>query len=414
MDRKSGGFLRTTFLFLLFSFFQYTILSANAEIIKGRLLDERNFPVPNVSISISYGGGGTTDANGKFKLSSDKFPYNLTVFDAANAIGVTYLGLSVLNPELTFFGVKASRYVNTEVVKVNIMPVPSGRSVLIKFVSDDIFFSNDVIFSPGETQKIITVDWPSASNSINGKIIYLEKTNESYKKYGEKPITITKDFYPLTISFDSLYHFTDPGNSFITLFLPILDYNKKGFSVYADFLALHRNAEILLNTTEGDIYSTNVPVPQSLPLGFRLKVSGNGFYKDGAGFVNYVYSYPGTSMNINSETPPKLSAPQDKFYGVSENTQFSYDWGSGTGIYVVHFHCFDPVGDFYVVTNDRQINSPIGYAGSILSGEEFKWYVSMYLTYFSVDDFVKPKAFRNDVGYKAVTYSETRIFRTTF
>jgi len=201
MEKKSGGFFKAAFLFLLFLFFQYAVLSANAEIIKGRLLDERNFPVPNVSISISYGGSATTDENGKFKLSSDKFPYNLTIFDAANAIGVTYLGLNVLNPELTFFGVQASRYVNTEVVKVNISPVPSGRSVLIKFVSDDIFSSNDVILSPGETQKLITVEWPSASSSINGKIIYLEKTNKSYEKYGEKPLTITKDFYPFNYFF---------------------------------------------------------------------------------------------------------------------------------------------------------------------------------------------------------------------
>jgi hypothetical protein len=414
MSERIENITKLVFLFLLISLSQYTIKTAFAETIRGRLLDERYFPVPNISINISYGGSTSTDKNGKFQLSTDKFPYYLTITDHANSIGMIYAGLSVLNPELTFFALKSSIRVNTEVVKINFTKIPAKHSVLLKFVSNEIFYSNDILASPGETQKLITVEWPSTSNFINGKIFYLEKTSTSFEKYGEKPITITKDFYPQTVTFDSMYHYTDPGNSYITIYLPIQNYEKKGFSVYANFLALHRNSEILLNTTEGDIYSTNVLVPQSLSLGFRLKVLGNGFYKDGAGFINSSFSYPGTSMNINSETPPRLSAPQDKFYGVNENTQFAYEWGSGTGVYVVHFHSFDPVGDFYVVTKDLQINSPLGYSSGILEGDEFKWYVAMYQPYFSVDDFVKPKAFKNDMGYKAITYSETRTFRTTF
>lgn len=387
---------------------------ASAETIKGIVLDEKYFPVPNVNVSISFGGSAVTSDNGKFELSTDKFPYYISVIDNANSIGVIYMGLNILNPELIFFGVKSPRNVNTEVVKIKLSSVSPGRSALIKFVSNDIFYSNDILVSPGETQKLITVEWPSTSASINGKVIYLEKSTDAYLRYCEKPITITKDFYPQTISFDSLSHYTNPGQSFIKLYLPILDYNKKGFSVFADFLALHRNAEILLNTTEGNIISTDVLVPQNLPFGFRLKVSGNGFFKNGAGFVNNFYAYPGTSLNINNETPPILSAPQDEFFGVDKNTQFSYEWGSGTGIYVVHFHCFDPVADFYVVTKDRQIYSPLEYSSGILKGEEYKWYVSMYLTYISVDDFVKPRIFKNDVGYNAISYSETRTFKTTF
>jgi len=414
MKERIKSIARIILLILLFSLHQNLISPASGEIIKGNVLDEKHFPVPNVSVNISYGGSTVTDNNGNFELSTDKFPYYLTITDFANSIGVIYMGLNVLNPELTFFGVKSPRNVNTEVVKVKLTSVSPGRSVLIKFVSTDIFYSNDVIVSPAETQKLLTVEWLSTSSSINGKIIYLEKSPDTYVKYGEKPITITKDFYPQTISFDSLCHYTDPGQSSLKLYLPILDYNKKGFSVYADFLALHRNAEILLNTTEGNIISTDVLVPQSLPFGFRLKVSGNGFFKNGAGFVNYFYAYPGTSLNINNETPPKLSAPQNECFGVNENTQFAYEWGSGTGIYVVHFHCFEPVADFYIVTKDRQIYSPLGYSSGILKGEEYKWYVSMYLTYLSVDDFVRPKKFKNDVGYKAVSYSETRTFKTTF
>ena len=179
-------------------------------------------------------------------------------------------------------------------------------------------------------------------------------------------------------------------------------------------MSLHRNAELLLNTTEGDIISTKVLVPQTIPFGYRLKIVGNGFDKGGIGFENFVYSYPNASYNLTSETPPKLEAPQDKLYTVNSNTLFSYDWGSGIGIYVVHFHCYDPVGDFYIVTNDRNIPSPISFAGSILKGTEFSWVVAKYLTYMSVDDYVKPRNYANDIGYKAILTSELRTFRTKF
>ena len=45
---------------------------------------------------------------------------------------------------------------------------------------------------------------------------------------------------------------------------------------------------------------------------------------------------------------------------------------------------------------------------------EFRWRVNKYLTYFSVDDFVKPSAFKNDIGYKAILYSEERTFKTGY
>lgn len=380
--------------------------------IKGRLLDERRFPVPNVSINVTGGSGSKTDKNGVFKFNVEKLPYDLYLSDGANAIAVYYKNISSLEPEVTFFGLSSSRYVNTEVLKVDFLPVPANSTLIIKFVSSDAFYSEDIIASPGEKSKVLMVDWPSASESITGRVIFLQKTSLKYEKFGERAVTIQKGFYPQTISFDTLSFYNTPGESYITLYLPSMNYETKGFSVYADFLSLHKNAEILLNTTEGDIISTKVLVPQSLPFGFRLKVSARGFLKGGSGFENYIYTYPGSVYNLTSETPPQLDAPQDKYWNVNTNTIFGYDMGSGIGIYVVHFHSFEPVGDFYYITNERQVSSPLSAYSGILKGDEFSWDVSKYLSYISVDDFVKEKKFSNDLGYKAVLRSETRTFRT--
>ena len=144
--------------------------------ISGRLLDERYFPVPKMKVFVSRGGSAVTDKNGEFQLTVDNTPYDLTIFDLATNIGVVYRNLSVANPEIFLFGSVTSKYANTEALRVNFPPVPNGKTDLIKFVSDEIFYSQDVIAYSGETTKLLSVDFPSSKKQINGRIIFMEKS----------------------------------------------------------------------------------------------------------------------------------------------------------------------------------------------------------------------------------------------
>ncbi len=392
--------------------FIFTVNTASGVEIRGKVLDDRYFPVPNIYITVTPGGNAKTDSRGEFRVDAEKTPYQLYVYDDANAIGVLYTNLSTQTPELFLFGLASSKYVNTDILKIEFPPVPRGKTAIIKFLSESIYWSSDVTVNPGETSKTISVDYPSYMNNINGRVIYLEKSNTSFNKYVERAITIAKNYYPQSVVFDSLANYENPGSSIVTIYPPAFAYDVKGFSVYVDFLALHRNSCIELNITEGDIISTKVLVPLKLSFGYRLRVTGKGFFKRGDGFYNLTYSYPGATLNISTETPMILEAPQDKFWGVSNNTRFAWDWGSGTGIYVAHFHAFAPVADLYIVTTERSVRSPLAYARNLMGGEEFSWEVMKYTTYMSVDDYVKPRTFANDVGYKAMIKSELRTFRT--
>ncbi|MCX6163972.1 MAG: hypothetical protein NTU73_03790 [Ignavibacteriae bacterium] len=401
----------TVLIFILI--FSVNITNAGTDI-SGKVLDERYFPVPGLTLFFTGGVSTKTNNDGKFKITLDKSTYDVFIYDYSNLNGAVYRNLTTPTPELTLFGSTSSKYVNTDIMKVNFNPVPQGKTVIIKFISDQIFSSKEVVASSGEKTKLITVDYPSTKDYINGRIIYLEKSPQSYDKFSEKSVTIMKDNLTQSVMFDSNSYYSKPGDSYLTIYLPGQESEKKSFDVYADFLSLHRNSELLMNTTEGDIVSTKILVPQTLPYGYRIKITGSCQFKGGSGYDSYFYSYPGASYNINSEIPPLLDSPQDKLYTVNDNTIFSYEWGSGTGVYVVHFHCFDPVGDFYVVTTDRNIKSPLSSVKDILKGTEFSWTVSKYLTYVSMDSFVRPKDFANDVGYRAITYSNMRTFRTKF
>lgn len=405
---KKNKTIRMLFGAAAFLFILQNVFSAE---IRGRLLDERYFPLPDIIVAIAGGRSTKTDSKGNFVLYTDKSSYNLFVIDLSNSRGALYLDLTTQTPELFLFGSKSSKNVNTDILRIEFPQVSREKNVILKFISESIYYSQDVYASGGESNKVLTVEYPSYTNFLNGKVLYLEKTQASFDRYGEKNITIAKDAYPQTVIFDSLIRFENPGESFITLYPPAFAYDRKKFSVYVDFLSLHRNSSILLNTTEGDIIGTKVLVPLNLPYGYRLRVEGENYFKRGDGFINLQYTYPGASLNLPTETPVKLDEPQDKYWYANDKTRFSWDWGSGTGIYVVHFHSYNPVGDFYVVTNDRSVYSPFTYSKDVLDGNEYSWKVIKYLTYLSVNDYVKPRIFSNDLGYKAVTESEMRTFK---
>lgn len=399
--------MRITAILILF----FSVGSLFAYNIEGRLLNERYFPVPNVLISISAGGSVKTDDKGTFSLTTSKMPYDILVYDKENSRGVLYTDLSNPNPELIFFGVSQSAESNNEFIKVFFNPIPSGSSAIVKFVSEDISYCPEITVLSGEKSKPLSIEWPSISDNINGKVIYLEKNQTSYTKYAEKVITVSKDFYQQTISFDSSTFYSKPQTDFITIYMPDASLDRKGFSVYADFLTLNRNAELTLNSTEGDIRNVKVIVPQTLPLGYRLKVSSFGYLKSGAQYQNFTYSYPGSTCKLQDEEPPGLTGPQNQYYFVNKNTMFSYERGSGTGFYVVHFHSYNPVSDFYIVTNNREVKSPVGSYPDFFKGLEYSWQVMKYTSYISVDDFSKARVFSNDLGSKSILTSELRTFR---
>ena len=379
--------------------------------IKGKITDERNFPVSGVKVSIP--GVVTSKSNdaGEFNLISFTKPYDLFIVDGSSRTSVLYSNLSIENPELILFGVKNSRNTYIEPLKVTFPEIPYGRSAIVKFISEDVFYSAEVISASGETTKLLTIEWPKYSSTLNGKVIYLEREQLEFTRFGEKTITTQSTNPNQSVKFTDADFNRNPGSSTIYLSFPILKYELKGYDVLADFLAFNRTSEFKIAGNNGDIVSTKVLVPSSLPFSYRLKVRGYGFGSDGSGFENIVFAYPGTSYNLEELSHPVLLAPQNNLIGYNKNTLFAFESGSGAGIYLLRFTSFYPEGNFYVVTTDKNFINPVERSGGVLDGNEFKWRVMKYSPFSSVDDFVKQKLFANDMGFKQITISPERTFK---
>ncbi|MBK8550783.1 MAG: carboxypeptidase regulatory-like domain-containing protein [Ignavibacteria bacterium] len=380
----------------------------------GRVIDERNFPVPYAKVIIN-GQEAETDKAGKFKILNVPFPYDVVIAEKVTATAVVYKGLSIDNPELILFGKPNTRNANSAVINVTFPEIPTGSSAKIKFISADVFYSEDVEVFSGERTKTLLVYWPHTKKNLNGNVVFLQKNNTKYEQYKDKVVSLYKNSIPFKANITEISS-NETETSELIVYLPFKDYIVKGYSVFADFQAYNRNSDILLTKEEGNIFRTKSIIPSILPIAYRLKVAGFADYKDGSGFVNYTYSQPGATLNLTVETPPEPQTPTDKFLGANGNTEFYYSLGSGTGIFVLQYHSFYPNMNFYVVTSERSTNLYYLSRAEFKKGVsvEFKWSIKKYLTYFSVNDFVKPLEFNNDIGYKAVLYSFERTFKTGY
>jgi hypothetical protein len=381
--------------------------------VSGRVIDERGFPVPYVKI-IAGGKETQTDASGKFSILDLPLPYDLTAAERYSSTAVIYGNLSVSNPDIVLFGKPKKDYSNFVKAKVSFAKIPEGGSAVIKFISKDIFESGEEICKEGDSSVSIIVRWPFNQNSLRGQIAYIYKDKSGFKssKFSEAVFYRDKKTTEFRIKSGS-------GNkiasSVISVYFPGNDYSEKGFSLSADFFNYYKNSGVVFFENEGSESQFRTEVPDNLPMTFKLKVRGYAYKKDGSGFENYFYTSPGSIVKIETETPPELLTPSDNFLAVDGNTRFSYSSGTGAGIYVLQLSSINRDLNFFIVTGERE--AKLGY----LSRKEFRnenvqfrWKVRKYITYMTVDEFVKPSIFNNDFGYKAVITSAEKSFKTGY
>lgn len=380
----------------------------------GRVIDERNFPVPFVKVIIK-GVEAETDKLGKFKILNVTFPYDAVIAERSTSTAVIYKNLSVDNPDLILFGKLNPVNTNAAVININFPEIPKGSSAVLKFISADIYYCGDIEVFAGEKNKTLYVYWPVSENNIKGNLIFLQKNSAKYESYFNKSISVYKrvNAFEVNITGKPVKNIT---TSDLNIYIPFKKFKAKGFSILADFILYNGSSQIVLNKQEGMVSQYKSIIPLKLPITFKLKVAGYLENNDGSGFISYTNTLPGAAITLTPESPPELQTPSDKYLGASGNTEFYYSLGSGTGIYVVQYHSINPEMNFYIVTSERTANltylsrDEFKKANSV----EFRWKVKKYLTYFSVDDFVKPDVFNNDAGYKAVLYSGERTFKTGY
>ncbi|MBS1552342.1 MAG: carboxypeptidase regulatory-like domain-containing protein [Bacteroidetes bacterium] len=383
------------------------------QFISGKVVDERGFPIPYIKV-ITGKNETQTDIAGKFNFMNIPVNYDITIAERYSSTAVIYKELTVSNPNLVFFGEIEDNYSNFIKLKIRFPKLLSGETGYFKFISQDVFENKVSEAKEGDSIVNMSVKWPMYQNVLKGQVVYISKNDSGYRFIKFRQIILDKFKKSQEIKYDS-----KPGSKITTsklnIYFPDDYYFSKDFSVSTDFFNYDKSSGIKFFEDESSDNQFRISVPDNLPMTFKLRITGYARRKDGTEFLNTSYASPGNNIKIESENPPELLTPQNNILSADGNTRFSYSSGSGAGIYVAEFRSKNPAMRFFIVTGRNEVYLNYLSRNEFGSGSiQFEWSVRKFTTYFNVDEFVKPPVFKNDFGYKAVTLSSRRYFKTGF
>lgn len=383
------------------------------QFISGKVVDERGFPIPYIKV-ITGKNETQTDIAGKFNFMNIPVNYDITIAERYSSTAVIYKELTVSNPNLIFFGEIEDNYSNFIKLKIRFPKLLSGETGYFKFISQDVFENKVSEAKEGDSIVNMSVKWPMYQNVLKGQVVYISKNDSGYRFIKFRQIILDKFKKSQEIKYDS-----KPGSKITTsklnIYFPDDYYFSKDFSVSTDFFNYDKSSGIKFFEDESSDNQFRISVPDNLPMTFKLRITGYARRKDGTEFLNTSYASPGNNIKIESENPPELLTPQNNILSADGNTRFSYSSGSGAGIYVAEFRSKNPAMRFFIVTGRNEVYLNYLSRNEFGSGSiQFEWSVRKFTTYFNVDEFVKPPVFKNDFGYKAVTLSSRRYFKTGF
>ena len=382
--------------------------------ISGKVIDERGFPVPYAKVFIS-GSEVKTDVTGSFAVSNASSPYDAMIAERNTSTAVMYKDLTVPNPELVMFGEPDTRNYNRVSVKVEFPQTGDTTDVYAGFISREIMQCESKKAASGTNYVFLTIDFPFAVSSVRGDFVMVMKTPSGYEFFRKKSVLVTRGSKKSVVIMPSKPEYRTALSS-SKIFSSLKDYYYGKITISLDFTEYSKNSRLTVFETDAKDARILTELPEKLPNTVRLRVEGYAESRSGSKFRTYYYSSTGQDYKIADEFLPELIVPTEGFMGVNGSTEFRYTVGSGAGIYVLEFRCRIPEMRFFVVT--RELSGRL----SILSRQEFSntsnltfsWRVRKYITYFSVDEFVRPNPFKTEIGYKGVLFSNGRSFRTGY
>ncbi|MBS1518814.1 MAG: carboxypeptidase regulatory-like domain-containing protein [Bacteroidetes bacterium] len=385
----------------------------NQAFINGRVVDERKFPVPYAKVIV----GNTevlTDRQGKFVMTNVNTPYDLTVAEKTSSTAVIYKGLTITNPEIVLFGDLENRYSNYVSVIFSFPKIPEGGSAVAKLVSQEIFECKEVNALAGDSTAVLNFIWPASENYLKGQIVFILKDENGFQNIKFTDVTVNKNDIKKKVRITGKKGGT-LKTSAVNVYLPSEKSLRNEFDASLNFFNYSSNSQIIFSEYKSDKQKIQVRVPDDLPITSKILLTDYGTYDNNSGYISYNYVSPGADVKLYTESPPELFTPSDNYLGTTENTNFTYSLGSGTGIYVLEFKSNNPYIRLYIVTSERQSRlSYLSRSEFYNFSYEFTWSVRKYITYFNTDEFVRPVFFKNNFSYRAVLYSNKRKFKTGY
>ena len=312
-------------------------------------------PIENLKVTVN-GQAVYTSNDGRFAFNVISFPYDLIVTDSLNRTVVIYKRLSVSNIELPLFRyANNNNYAGVNVQIPEEIFQPNTKCVIL-FTDGNFINSYTVV---NEFHQNIEFNVALNNNSsVTGKLIALtyKKDNNgniiSYDNYGESPEIQLVDGNTFNYSFDSAALSLNPGEQTINCSINIQaqPYFTKFYLNFASKNSFFNSKGIIFSYLVG--YHFNFKIPTGLPSPFNTIVNNQSYTNSGSSIEEFSV-FPNSSNDLIIKIPPQLISPDDNTKNVNISTPFSFNSGSGNGVYEISIHNMSRNTDYSIVTSDN-------------------------------------------------------------
>lgn len=365
-------------------------------------------PISNFTVEIQ-GKQAVTDSEGKFVIQDVQTPYDAIVCYAPN-IGFinVYKDLNSTDP---FFdignNIHPSNYGDNQATLNAVMPpLNQNQIVMSYFIPDD---------NQGEIYSTMNFDTTARcyfqwydSPVIRGKWIIFVYTHEpsgfiSWDRYYEKPDVSVAANSTLYDTIHPQDPYIDPSEDHImgNVISPYGSSQSIQTILYLQFPNTINN--LIWSVGNSQHFDYTIPGDINQNISYLLEASNSSVPLS----KEIERVYPGMN-SINLERAVDLISPGENDSISFYNTSFNWTSGEGDGIYVLNLSAANyPLVKIFTSSTDCTIPDISNFL-SLTTKEEFRWHITKYLNYSSMNHYVDKENLYKD--YRGYTISEIKNF----
>ncbi|MDQ3019906.1 MAG: hypothetical protein M3R36_04945 [Bacteroidota bacterium] len=387
--------------------------------VSGKVRSYEYLNVSNVKVTIGNNSVYTA-SDGSFSMDNFTYPYDVIVSDSLHKFATVFKGLSANNIVLPVVTFSSNNYF---FINVN-FPYEFIHSEL----SGKIMFTDGNHVNSYADIDFLNPEYPTrlyvpSNEAVTGKIILLSyRTNSegeiiSYENFGESPAMQLQPGNSYNYEFDSQSIQFNPGEQNVSGSVSAPD----GYNSYSYFYLNFST----INATYGEVTigippyrfsylgekDFNFIIPTGLARNFKTIVETLSFGAAEGYSREEFYVYHDAANNLETHTYASLVSPQNSAVNVNTGTLFSFDGGSGTGVYVANIYVRNLFNEYHIVTSNNSFTleglEEIGIGS--LKNSDLYWNVTKVGPVTSVNDYVT--TFFNQPNH-FISKSNDRLFST--
>ena len=358
--------------------------------VSGKLYSYNHDAIENLKVTIQD-KSVFTSADGSFMLSGISLPYDVIITDSLNRKASIFKNISVNNIELPLRGYGGYSFYAGLNVQIQDNAPQTGKKWKIIFTDRE--FTNVYAELSGINPSgglLINTD-KTVSSGILIAISYIRDINgiiTSYENFGSFPLYNIQSGNTYNYTFDSLSTSLNPGEQPVTASINVtaVQYSTEFYLSFGT-ISYHDGYGYTFSFLTGNYF--NFKIPTGLPLPFNTVIQNDTYLNSGFSRQEYTV-YPGSLNVLTVNNPPIQIYPEDGAQNVNNSTMFSFNSGSGNGIYEIILNNQSRFSEYRIITTEQNFTleglDKLGFGN--INNNIFDWHISKTGPASSMDDFV--------------------------